>query len=68
MIDESQLSSPLTAIRDIRGDIRCAIRYIRKDVTIREKSAAQMSGLVAVMTASKNLIITMKTGGGKSML
>lgn len=65
--DQSQQSSPPTAVRDIRGEIRSAIRHIRKDDTAREKSAAQMSVLVAVMTAPTDLVVTMKTGGGKSM-
>jgi hypothetical protein len=65
--DGSQPSSPPTASRDIREEIRCAIRLIRKDDTAREKSDAQMSVLIAVMTAPTDLVVTMKTGGGKSM-
>lgn len=56
-----------SAVHDIREDIRCAIRHIRKDDSAREKSAAQMNVLVAIMTACTDLVITMRTGGGKSM-
>jgi hypothetical protein len=65
--DGSQSSSPPSAIRDIREQIRCAIRHIRQDDTAREKTAAQMDMLIAVMTAPTDLVITMKTGGGKRM-
>lgn len=66
--DKSQSSSPPSAIRDIREEIRCAIRHIRQDDTAREKTAAQMDMLIAVLTAPTDLVITMKTGGGKRML
>jgi hypothetical protein len=65
--DSSQPSSPPSAVRDIREEIRRAIRHIRNDDAAKEKSAAQMNVLIAVMTADTDLVITMKTGGGKSM-
>jgi len=65
--DGSQPSSHPSAIRDIREEIRRAIRHIRRDDSAREKSAEQMNVLIAVMTAETDLVITMKTGGGKSM-
>ncbi|KAG1718893.1 uncharacterized protein EDB91DRAFT_1258098 [Suillus paluster] len=39
-----------------------------KDPTAAEKSRDQMDALVAIMTETHDLVITMKTGGGKSML
>ncbi|KAG1830491.1 hypothetical protein DFJ58DRAFT_736947 [Suillus subalutaceus] len=65
--DGSRPSSPPSAVRDIREEIRRAIRHIRRDDTAREKSSAQMNVLIAVMTAATDLVVTMKTGGGKSM-
>ncbi|KAG1830498.1 hypothetical protein DFJ58DRAFT_848448 [Suillus subalutaceus] len=54
----SQPSSPPSAVRDIREEIRRAIRHIRKDDAAREKSTAQMNVLIAVMTADTDLVVT----------
>lgn len=69
IIDDGDMpSSPPPAVQDIREQIRGAIRELRKEPSAMEKSRAQMDALIAVMTESSDLVITMKTGGGKSML
>lgn len=69
IIDDGDLpSSPPPAVRDIRERIRGAIRQLTGDPSAMEKSRAQLDALIAVMTESSDLVITMKTGGGKSML
>jgi hypothetical protein len=60
-------SSPPSAVTDIVENIRRAIRHIRKDDAAREKTADQMEMLIAVISARTDLVITMRTGGGKSM-
>ncbi|KAG0692522.1 hypothetical protein DFH29DRAFT_882371 [Suillus ampliporus] len=62
------LSSPPAAVKDARQSIREAIRYLRKEPAAMEKSRAQMDALVAVMTDPNDIVIAMKTGGGKSIL
>jgi hypothetical protein len=66
--DSSRPSSPPAAVQEMREQIREAIRYLRKDPTAKEMSHAQMDALVTVMTEPRDLMVTMKTGGGKSML
>lgn len=66
--DGGQPSSPPPSVRDIRRNIRGAIIHITKDDNAREKGTNQMNMLIAVMTEHTDLVITMKTGGGKSML
>lgn len=66
--DSSRPSSPPPAVQDIRTRIRDAIRWIRKDSAAKEKSQAQMDALIAVVTETRDIMIAMKTGGGKSML
>lgn len=66
--DSSRPSSPPPAVREIRTQIRDAIRWIRQDSAAKEKSQAQMDALIAVMTETRDVMIAMKTGGGKSML
>jgi hypothetical protein len=61
-------SSPPAAVQEIRERIRGAIRALRKDPLAQEKSPAQMDALIAIMTEASDLVITMKTGGGKSIL
>ncbi|KAG1835871.1 hypothetical protein F4604DRAFT_1944010 [Suillus subluteus] len=66
--DSSRPSSPPPAILEIRERIRDGIRYLRKDPAAAEKSQAQMDALIAVLTETRDVMIAMKTGGGKSML
>ena len=66
--DDSMLSSPPPAVQAIRRRIQGAIQQLRNDPFAKEKSRAQMDALIAVMTEPSDLVITMKTGGGKSML
>ncbi|KAG2340022.1 P-loop containing nucleoside triphosphate hydrolase protein [Suillus weaverae] len=68
VLDSSRPSSPPPAVLEMRDKIRHALRYIRKDPTAKEKSQAQMDALVAVLTEKRDIMIAMKTGGGKSML
>lgn len=60
-------SLPQSAVTDVVEKIRRAIRHIRKDDAAREKTADQMDMLIAVISARTDLVITMRTGGGKSM-
>lgn len=48
--------------------IRTAIRNLMQNPNAREKSVAQMNALLAVVYAKTDLLVTMATGGGKSML
>lgn len=66
--DTSRPSSPPPAVQELRTQIRDAIRWIRQDPAAQEKSQAQMDALIAVMTETRDIMIVMKTGGGKSML
>ncbi|KAG1718527.1 uncharacterized protein EDB91DRAFT_1090004 [Suillus paluster] len=66
--DSGLSSSPPPVVQEMRNSIRGAIRQIMKDPTAAEKSRDQMDALVAIMTETHDLVITMKTGGGKSML
>jgi hypothetical protein len=66
--DSSRPSSPPPAVLEVRENIRHAIRRIMKDPAAREKSKAQMDALIAVMTEDRDVMVAMKTGGGKSML
>ncbi|KAG0695630.1 hypothetical protein DFH29DRAFT_1005302 [Suillus ampliporus] len=66
--DSGLPSSPPPAVQEVRNSIQRAIRQIMKDPTAAEKSREQMNALVAIMTETHDLVITMKTGGGKSML
>lgn len=66
--DSSRPSSPPPAVLEMRESIREGIRYIMKDPTAKEKSQAQMDALIAVLTETRDVMIAMKTGGGKSML
>jgi hypothetical protein len=66
--DSSRPSSPPPAVQELRTQIRDAIKWIRQDPAAQEKSQEQMDALVAVMTETRDVMIAMKTGGGKSML
>lgn len=48
--------------------IRAAIQNLVRNPSAKEKSVAQMDALLAVVNAKTDLLITMATGGGKSML
>ncbi|KAG2121470.1 hypothetical protein DEU56DRAFT_918156 [Suillus clintonianus] len=65
--DSSQPSSPPSAVRKIRDEIRRAIQIITKDPSAREKSDAQMDALISILTEDTDIVLIMKTGGGKSM-
>ncbi|KAG2140561.1 P-loop containing nucleoside triphosphate hydrolase protein [Suillus clintonianus] len=51
----------------IREQIRSVIQRIMNDVSAREKSAAQMNVVITIITQETDMVIIMKTGGGKSM-
>ncbi|KAF8131379.1 hypothetical protein EV363DRAFT_1329892 [Boletus edulis] len=52
----------------LRGNIRGAIQQLLQDPTAREKSKSQMDALLLIMRKRQDGFITMRTGGGKSML
>lgn len=52
----------------LRGNIRGAIQQLLRDPTAREKSKSQMEALLLIMRKRQDGLITMRTGGGKSML
>jgi hypothetical protein len=52
----------------IRDNIRGAIRDVVGDPNAHEKSDAQMLGILLVMRNRQDAMVTMRTGGGKSML
>ncbi|KAG2059840.1 hypothetical protein BDR06DRAFT_1002930 [Suillus hirtellus] len=60
--------SPPEEVQEMREKIQEAIRYLRKDPAATEMSRAQMDAMIAVMLESQDLMVAMKTGGGKSML
>jgi hypothetical protein len=70
IIDETTepSSSPPQEVQEMREKIREAIRYLRKDPAATEMSRAQMDAMIAVMLESRDVMVAMKTGGGKSML
>lgn len=43
------------------------MRQLLQDPNAREKSVAQIQGILAVMPGRQDTMITMRTGGGKSM-
>ena len=53
---------------EARDNIRGAIQDLVGDRKAREKSYAQMLGILLVMRGQHDAMITMPTGGGKSML
>ena len=57
-------------VRDniLEGNIRGAFQQLLQDPTVREKSKAQMEAILLVMRSRQDGLITMRTGGGKSML
>lgn len=67
---DANLQSPLTplALSKLLGEIRRAIQLILKDPTAKEKSREQLQALVHVITSPQDLVVIMKTGGGKSLL
>lgn len=70
IIDETTEPSPSPPeeVQEMKEKIRKAIRYLRKDPAATEMSRAQMDAMIAVMLEDLDLMIAMKTGGGKSML
>lgn len=52
----------------LKENIRGAIRQLLQDPTAREKSKSQMEALLLIMRKRQDGLITMRTGGGKSML
>jgi superfamily II DNA helicase RecQ len=59
---------PPPAVREIREDIRKVIRKIMNDPTMKEKSRAQMDTLIMVQTETRDIMIAIKMGRGKSKL
>ena len=51
-----------------KENIRHAIRTLVGNPGVREKSEAQMQGILLVMRGRQDAVITMRTGDGKSML
>ena len=49
-------------------NIRHAMQVLLKNPDVREKSLAQLLGIELVMQGQQDAMITMRTGGGKSML
>ena len=54
--------------QSVRHNIRYAIQELVGSKSAREKSHAQMEGILTVMRRQQDAMITMPTGGGKSML
>ena len=52
----------------LAGNIRGALQQLLRDPTAREKSKSQMEAILLVMRNQQDGLITMRTGGGKSML
>ena len=52
----------------LRDNIRGAMKALLGNPAAREKSMAQMMGILIVMRRRQDAMITMRTGGGKSML
>lgn len=52
----------------VRGNVRGAIQTLVGNVGAREKNEAQMLGILMVMRSEEDAMVTMRTGGGKSML
>ena len=52
----------------LRGNIRSAIQKLLKSPTANEKSKSQMEAILLIMRKRQDGLITMRTGGGKSML
>lgn len=52
----------------LQGNIRHAMQELVHKRDAREKSLAQMLAIVLVMRRSQDAMVTMRTGGGKSML
>ena len=53
---------------DLQENIRHTLRELLNDPHAREKSRAQMLAIMAVMRREQDTVITIRTGGGKSML
>jgi len=66
--DNTPSPSPPVANQQTIDMIRSAIRTLRKDPTAKEKSRQQLEALLSIISVQKDLLITMKTGGGKSLL
>jgi hypothetical protein len=48
--------------------VRKAFQLLFKDPTAKEKSTEQLNAIVSVMTIQLDILVTLKTGGGKSAL
>lgn len=59
---------PLTEAATLRENIRWAMKVLLGNPAAQEKSEAQMMGILTVMSGRQDAMITMRTGGGKSML
>lgn len=59
---------PLVEDETLRDNIRGAMKVLLGNPAAREKSEAQMVGILIVMKGRQDAMITMRTGGGKSML
>lgn len=53
---------------DLQENIRHALKELLNDPHAREKSRAQMLSIMVVMRREQDAVITIRTGGGKSML
>ncbi|KAG1837461.1 hypothetical protein DFJ58DRAFT_734353 [Suillus subalutaceus] len=51
-----------------RMRVRSAFKLLFKDPAAKEKSREQLNAIVSVMTVKKDILVTLKTGGGKSAL
>lgn len=52
----------------LQDNIRCAIQKLLRNPAACEKSRSQMEAILLVMRRQQDGLITMRTGGGKSML
>ena len=59
---------PVTEAATLRENIRWAMKVLLRNPAAQEKSEAQMMGILVVMRGGQDAMITMRTGGGKSML
>ncbi|KAG2062627.1 P-loop containing nucleoside triphosphate hydrolase protein [Suillus decipiens] len=66
-IEPSHCSSSAHA-SEWQTKVRTAFQVLFKDPAAKEKSTAQLKAIVSVMTIQQDILVTLKTGGGKSAL
>ncbi|KAF8425824.1 hypothetical protein L210DRAFT_986547 [Boletus edulis BED1] len=68
LVTRNVLQVPLAESALLRENIRGAMQALVGDPATKEKSEAQMLGILIVMRGRQDAMVTMRTGGGKSML